>query len=94
MLIVSVWKAEDAEFHPSLDTNESHLKFNPTVVDAVPFCPDSPGQNKGLFTPSAESTHRRQPSAVSPFWTLPFLMKTVSRKVTPLSLAAHIQSSD
>lgn len=87
MLIVSLWKAEDAEFHPSLDTNESHLKFNPTVVDAVPFCPDSPGQNKGLFSPGAEGE-------VSPFRTLPFLMKTVSPKVTPLSVAAHIQSND
>lgn len=91
---MSLWKAGNAEFHPSLERNESRLKFKPTVVEAVPFCPDSPGHNKGLLPPSAGSAHRRQPSAVSPFWALPLLMKTASPKVTPLCVAAHIQFDD
>lgn len=45
--IVSLCRAEDAGYHPSLDKDESQLKFNPTVVDAVPFCPN-PLSDKGV----------------------------------------------
>lgn len=44
-------RAEHAEFHPTLDTDEAHLKFNHAVLDPMPFFSEPPSGIKDSPSP-------------------------------------------